>query len=143
MVREIKGLKFRETQFIKPGEVYQYCYDGEIQNLTERELAIRIAPNREHKELGDSFGKMSVTVLQIYEDNSYPTVINMKDKILFSDRMVRGCLTEPKTIATISEELNMNEHSVIQSLMKLYKNEEIDWYYRDIPQFYLISEERK
>jgi len=70
-------------------------------------------------------------------------VIKMKDKILFSDRMVRGCLTEPKTISTISEELNMSEHSVIQSLMKLYKNEEVDWYYRDIPRFYLVSEERK
>ena len=70
MVREIKGLKFRETQFIKPGEVYQYCYDGEIQNLTERELAIRIAPSREHKTLDEVFGKMSITVLQIYEENN-------------------------------------------------------------------------
>jgi len=69
MVREIKGLKFRETQFIKPGEVYQYCYDGEIQNLTNRELVIRIAPSKEHKSLDESFGKMSVTVLQIYEDD--------------------------------------------------------------------------
>ena len=67
----------------------------------------------------------------------------MKDELLFSDRMVRRCLTKPKTISTISEELNMNEHAVIQSLMKLYKNEEIDWYYTDIPQFYLISEETK
>jgi len=68
MVREIKGLKFRETQFIKPDEVYQISYDAEIQNKTGRELAIRIAPSREHETLGDSFGKMSVTVLQIYEE---------------------------------------------------------------------------
>ena len=68
MVREIKGLKFRETQFIKPGEVYGVSYDTEVQNKTDRELAIRIAPSREHETLGDSFGKMSITVLQIYED---------------------------------------------------------------------------
>lgn len=57
-------------QFIKPEEVYQTSYDTEIQNKTDRELAIRIAPSSEHKTLQDSFGKMSITVLQIYEEES-------------------------------------------------------------------------
>jgi len=66
----------------------------------------------------------------------------MKDLILFSDRMVRGCLTKPKSISTISEELEMEEHHVIQSLLKLYKNEEINWCNIDAPEFYLVMEEK-
>ena len=68
MVREIKGLKFRESQFIRPEEAHQIRYDMEVQNKTERELAIRLAPSREHKGLQNSFGKMSILVLQIYEE---------------------------------------------------------------------------
>jgi len=65
------------------------------------------------------------------------------DRLLFSDRMVRDCLTEPKSITTISEELKMEEHHVIQSLLKLYKNGKINWYNKDAPEFYLIKEQTK
>lgn len=89
IVREIKGLKFRESQFIKPEETYQVSYDIEIQNKTEGELAIRIASSKEHKTLQESFGKMSVHVLQIYEE-PHENIDELKEQVLFLQATVKA-----------------------------------------------------
>ena len=89
MVREIKGLKFRETQFIKPEEAHDISYDIEVQNKTDRELAIRLAPSREHKTLQDSFGKMSIHVIQIYEDLDESTN-KLKEQVKFLQATIQA-----------------------------------------------------
>ena len=51
------------------------------------------------------------------------------DDLYFSDRMVRDHLIGKEVpLFIISQQLKMDKHSVLESLLKLYKNGEVDYH---------------
>ena len=76
----------------------------------------------------------------------------MSEEIRFSDRLIRDHLgidyEGAKRFWDIVEELDMTQHHVLTSLMKLYKAEQIDWYNNTVgvPVFYrkiLVQEKQR
>jgi len=65
----------------------------------------------------------------------------MKDDLFFTDKLVRDYLTNKEIpLYVISRQLNISYHAVLESLLKLYKNGEIDYHKTKdgMPCFYKI-----
>ena len=67
------------------------------------------------------------------------------DDLFFSDRRVRDYLVDKEIpLSLISLQLKMSSHHVLESLLKLYKNGEIDYHKTKggVPCFFAVREEQ-
>lgn len=56
------------------------------------------------------------------------SIMSKKDSLWFSDRRVRDHLKDKKlSLQAIASQLQMTEHDVLRSLLKLFKNGDIDY----------------
>ena len=64
--------------------------------------------------------------------------------ILFSQRMIRDYLGDGKRFWDVVEGLDMTQHHVLTSLLKLYKAGEIDWYNNvGVPVFFKVDSSKQ